>query len=94
MALAESCLSGGTGCAITLPADPATFLFSESAARAVVAVRPGAESALLAVCAQARVPTLALGETGGPALEVSGLFAVPLDELRDVHGGALPALFG
>jgi phosphoribosylformylglycinamidine synthase len=40
------------------------------------------------------VPALRLGETGGPALEVSGLFAVPLDELRDVHRRALPALFG
>ena len=35
VALAESCLAGGTGCAVTLPADAATFLFSESAGRAV-----------------------------------------------------------
>jgi phosphoribosylformylglycinamidine synthase subunit PurL len=94
IALAEACLSGGTGCAIALPADPATFLFSESAGRAVVAVRSGAESEVAALCAASRVPTLALGATGGSALEVSGLFAVPLDELRDVHRGALPALFG
>jgi len=94
VALAESCLAGGTGCIVTLPADPATFLFSESAARAVVAVSRGAEPALAALCAQAGVPALALGETGGSALEVSGLFAVPLDELRDVHRGVLPALFG
>ncbi len=94
IALAESCLAGGTGCTVALPADPATFLFSESAARAVVAVRPGAESALMALCEEARVPAVALGATGGSALEVSGLFAVPLDELRNVHRGALPALFG
>jgi phosphoribosylformylglycinamidine synthase subunit PurL len=94
IALAEACLSGGTGCAIALPADPATFLFSESSGRAVVAVRSGAESEVAALCAASRVPTLALGATGGSALEVSGLFAVPLDELRDVHRGALPALFG
>ncbi|HSR87162.1 MAG TPA: phosphoribosylformylglycinamidine synthase subunit PurL [Streptosporangiaceae bacterium] len=94
IALAEACLSGGTGCAIALPADPATFLFSESAGRAVVAVRSGAESQVASLCAESRVPTLALGATGGSALEVSGLFAVPLDELRDVHRGALPALFG
>jgi phosphoribosylformylglycinamidine synthase subunit PurL len=94
VALAESCLAGGTGCTVGLPADPATFLFSESAARAVVAVRPGAEPALMALCDQAGVPATVLGATGGSALEVSGLFAVPLDELRDVHRGALPALFG
>jgi phosphoribosylformylglycinamidine synthase subunit PurL len=94
ISLAESCLAGGTGCTVTLPADPATVLFSESSARAVVAVRPGAESALMALCDQARVPAVTLGTTGGSALEVTGLFTVPLDELRDVHRGALPALFG
>ena len=94
IALAESCLAGGTGCTVALPADPATFLFSESAARAVVAVRPGAEPEFIAVCQQARVPTVRLGATGGSALVVSGLFSVPLDELREVHRGALPALFG
>ncbi len=94
VALAESCLSGGTGCTIRLPADPATFLFSESAGRAVVAVRPGAEADLTALCAQRGVPATALGETGGTAFDVGGLFAVPLDELAAVHGAALPALFG
>jgi phosphoribosylformylglycinamidine (FGAM) synthase-like enzyme len=94
VALAESCLSGGTGCTITLPADPATFLFSESSARAVVAVRPGAEEELAALCAQAGVAAATIGATGGTALEVSGLFTVPLDELASVHSGALPALFG
>ena len=80
----------------TLPADPATFLFSESAGRAVVAVRPGAEAELAGpVRAGRRAARPTLGETGGTALEVSGLFAVPLDELAGVHRGArCPALFG
>ncbi len=94
VALAEACLAGGTGCEVALPADAATFLFSESAGRAVVAVRPGAEADLAAVCQQAGVPATTLGETGGTALEVSSLFAVALDELAGVHRGALPALFG
>ncbi len=94
VALAESCLAGGTGCAVTLPADTATFLFSESAGRAVVAVRPGAEVDLAVLCAEAGVPATKLGVTGGSALEVSGLFTVSLDELAGVHRGALPALFG
>jgi phosphoribosylformylglycinamidine synthase II len=94
IALAESCLSGGTGCEITLPAEPASFLFSETAARAFVAVRIGAEAELAALCAHAGVPAITLGRTGGGALTVSGLFAVPIAELRDVHRAALPALFG
>jgi phosphoribosylformylglycinamidine synthase len=94
MALAESCLAGGTGCVITAPADAASFLFSESAARAVLAVRPGAEAQLAAVCEEAGVPAQVIGQTGGSALEVAGLFSVPLAELAQAHRSALPALFG
>ena len=45
VALAESCLRGGAGCAVRLPGDPFTALFSESAGRCVVAVRADAEAA-------------------------------------------------
>jgi phosphoribosylformylglycinamidine synthase subunit PurL len=93
VALAESCLAGGTGCIVQPPADAATFLFSESAARAVVAVRPGAAEDLALACEQAGVPAAVIGTTGGAALEVTGLFSVPLAELADVHRAALRTLF-
>jgi phosphoribosylformylglycinamidine synthase subunit PurL len=93
MALAESCLAGGTGCLITPPADATSFLFSESAARAVLAVRPGAEEELAALCEEAGVPAAVVGETGGTALEIAGLFSIPLAELAEAHSSALPALF-
>ncbi len=93
-ALAESCLAGGTGCTVTPPADAASFLFSESAARAVVAVRPGSRDELLALCEQHGVPAEVIGETGGQDLAVGGLFSIPLAELAAAHSGALPALFG
>src|SRR5262249_51931659 len=43
VALAESCLAGRTGCAVTLTGEEFTLLFSESAGRAVVSVRAGRE---------------------------------------------------
>ncbi len=94
LALAEACLVGGTGCSVTLPGDPATFLFSESAARAVVAVRPGAEAAFGQLCTAHSVPAVTVGRTGGTALEITDCFAVPLAELAKLHSSALPALFG
>jgi phosphoribosylformylglycinamidine synthase subunit PurL len=94
MALAESCLAGGTGCLIRPPADAASFLFSESAARALAQVRPGAEAELAALCEEAGVPAAVIGETGGSDLEIAGLFAIPLAELAQAHRSALPALFG
>jgi len=94
IALAEACLSGGTGCAVTLPGDTCAQLFSETAARAVVAVRPGAEADFTELCDVSGVPAAVIGATGGAALEVTGQFTISLDELAAAHRGQLPALFG
>ena len=94
VALAESCLRGGTGCEVRLPEDPFTALFSESAARAVVAVRPGKEPAFGQLAEAHGVPAAAIGSTGGDSLTVDGCFAIPLAELAAVHTRTLPALFG
>jgi phosphoribosylformylglycinamidine synthase len=92
--LAECCLAGGAGCTVSLPDDPFTSLFSESAARAVVAVRPGSEGAFAALCADQGVPATVLGTTGGASLEITDEFSISLDELAAVHRQTLPALFG
>jgi phosphoribosylformylglycinamidine synthase subunit PurL len=96
----------GIGCLVTMPADttdpkgrpgspdPLAFLFSESAARAVVAVRPGSDVKFAALCAAHGVPASTLGVTGGEVLEVTGLFTVPITELSAVSQRALPELFG
>ena len=94
VALAESCLRGGTGCTVRLPGDPFTALFSESPGRAVVAVRPGAEEAFGRLAEEHGVPAAAIGSTGGDSLMVDGGFAIPLAELAAVHARTLPALFG
>jgi phosphoribosylformylglycinamidine synthase subunit PurL len=93
-ALAECCLAGGQGCAVRLPGDPFTCLFGESAARAVVAVVPGAEADFAALCSSHGVPAAELGVTGGAVLEVVDCFTIPLGELAAAHRGTLPALFG
>jgi phosphoribosylformylglycinamidine synthase len=93
VALAESCLRGGHGCRVGL-ADPFTGLFSESAARAVVAVAPADAAAFAGLCRTNGVPAARVGAVGGDALTVDGAFDIPLEELRAAHTGALPALFG
>jgi phosphoribosylformylglycinamidine synthase II len=94
IALAESCLRGPRGCTVTLPGDPFTELFSESAARAVVSVQPGQEDEFAALCAEYDIPATALGTTGGDTLTIDGSFEIPLEELSHVWEGTLPALFG
>jgi len=95
IALAESCLRGGVGCTVRLPGgDPFTALFSESAGRCLVAVRPGAEASFRRLCDEHGVPGQGIGTVGGDSLAVDGWFAIPLTELAAGHAGTLPALFG
>jgi phosphoribosylformylglycinamidine synthase len=107
VALAESCLRGGRGCTVTLPGDAFTYLFSESAARAIVSCAPDALNAVLALAARHGVPAEAIGRVGGDSLTVDGAtattagqegaageFTIELAELAGVHGRALPEIFG
>lgn len=96
-ALAECCLRAGVGADVQLAegADPFVQLFSESAARAVVAVRPGSETGFAELCRQHGVPATELGTTGGAGsaaeLVVDGLFTVPVSDLRDAWTPVLPS---
>ncbi|MGI5285904.1 phosphoribosylformylglycinamidine synthase subunit PurL [Nonomuraea polychroma] len=94
VALAESCLARGVGATVALPGDAFTCLFSESAARALVVVRPEAYDEFASLCGRHDVPCYGLGYTGGSALVVEGAFEVAVEELRETHSAALPALFG
>ncbi|GAA4419024.1 phosphoribosylformylglycinamidine synthase subunit PurL [Georgenia halophila] len=77
--------------------DAATALFSESGARALVAVATGQEPVLEELCAARGVPALRIGTTGGDELRLGlpGGAAVdlPVSELREVSAGTLPRHF-
>jgi phosphoribosylformylglycinamidine synthase len=93
VALAECCLAGDLGCEVSLPGDPFTMLFSESPARVVAEMRPGAEADVAALCARHGVPVTELGTTGGDSLAVAGCFTLPLARLAAART-VLPSLFG
>ncbi|MCU1536022.1 MAG: purL [Humibacillus sp.] len=100
--LAEACLRHGVGATIDgldevgaendgAPLDAFTTLFSESTARALVAVRPGDAAQFEALLTE--VPHRRIGVTGGRDLEVTGQFTVSIAELRSAHEFTLPAVF-
>ena len=95
-ALVESCLRGGRGAQITLPADvePFVALFSESAARAIVAVPADRVGQLVALAAARGVPLIDIGVTGATALSFDGLFGVAMEELSAAATGTFHGLFG
>lgn len=118
LALVESSLRCGVGVQVGLDAlcerdglTPFEALFSESQARAIVAVPRSEEVRLQDLCTARGVPALRLGETaeactpgaGTPAddtdhthaaaVEVRGMFTLPLDEARVTWERTLPALF-
>lgn len=97
LALAESCLRHGAGARVTLPGelDPFLALFSESAARAIVAVPSRDEVRFIDMCTTRKVPHQHIGivDVAGPeaALEVRGHFRIPVAELRDAWAATIPS---
>ncbi|WP_128383065.1 phosphoribosylformylglycinamidine synthase subunit PurL [Mycobacteroides abscessus] len=97
-AVVESALAGETGCRLLLPegADPFVALFSESAGRVLVAVPRTEESRFMSMCEARQLPAVRIGvvDQGSDSVEVQGQFSVTLAELREIHEGVLPGLFG
>jgi phosphoribosylformylglycinamidine synthase len=96
--LVESCLRHNVGARVTLPPNDLSaflFLFSESTARALVAVPRGHDKAFVALATDYGVPCTPIGVTTAEAvLDMRDEFAIPLDELRVAWSSTLPLLFG
>ncbi|NYE18602.1 phosphoribosylformylglycinamidine synthase subunit PurL [Microbacterium immunditiarum] len=106
-ALAEGVMRFGVGARVWLDeimerdgVDAASALFSESTGRVIVTVPREDDVKFRGLCEGRGYPVLRIGVTDAPgdgdapALEVQGLFTVPLDELRDLSRSTLPAAFG
>jgi phosphoribosylformylglycinamidine synthase len=94
--LAEMALAGRVGVRVDLTEvadDPFVALFSETVARVVVAVDASRVDPFLALAAEHGTPARRLGVVGGDALDVSGLFAIAVADLRAASEATLPALF-
>ncbi len=94
-ALVESCARGGRGARISLPdgLDPFVALFSESSARAIVAVAAADTAAFESLATDNGVPMSRIGVTGGESLDVGGQFSVGVEELRLASSAVLSELF-
>jgi phosphoribosylformylglycinamidine synthase len=67
-------------------------LFSESASRAGVSVRPDRVEAVEALAAARGVPCERLGETGGPRMMFAPHVEISVAEARAVYEEAIPKL--
>jgi phosphoribosylformylglycinamidine synthase len=91
VALAEMCLSGGTGMEIALPQSDIpshAFLYGEDQARYLIA--SGMPDKVLDAARAAGVPAVVLGYSGGAALVVKGLVSLDLAALKAAHEAWLP----
>ncbi|MGA8210958.1 MAG: AIR synthase related protein, partial [Nocardioidaceae bacterium] len=99
-ALVESCLRHDVGARVWLPddLDPFVALFSESGARAVVAVPRSEEVRFTDMCSARGFPHTRIGVTDGAGpdavLDVQGQFTLPLAEVRAAWSATLPAALG
>jgi phosphoribosylformylglycinamidine synthase II len=82
-AVAECCIEGGIGAALDLGGAGEAELFGEGPGGIVIA---GPHEAVEAV-EGARV----IGTVAGEALEIAGALSIPVERLRDVYEGAIPA---
>ncbi len=92
VAAAEMTFDAGIGLALDLPYSD-TSLFSESQARALVAVPPEAVEAVLEAAGGAGVPALDAGASGGESLRLGfdgGALEAPVEALREIWASALP----
>jgi phosphoribosylformylglycinamidine synthase len=94
VALAESCLQGGTGAHLEIPGTllPHVALFSESQSRAVVGVPAQKLADLEDLAAELNVPLHVLGTTGGTALEIKGILELSLEAMRNVYENSLESM--
>ena len=98
-ALVESCLRRGVGARVWIPdaLDPFVALFSESTARAIVAVPRSEEVRFTDMCTARGFPHVRIGVTDGlgqdAVLDVQDQFVVPLSELRAAWSATLPTAF-
>jgi phosphoribosylformylglycinamidine synthase len=96
LALVEATVATGVGATITLPpgVPPLAALVSESASRVLLAVSPASAEELATLAAEAGVPAIHLGTTGGDRLVVPGLLDLPVSRLRATYEAALPRALG
>ncbi|MBG0738211.1 phosphoribosylformylglycinamidine synthase subunit PurL [Paeniglutamicibacter antarcticus] len=101
--LVESCLRFNVGARVSVAAvcerdgvDAFTLLFSESQARAVVAVPRSEEIRFTDMCTARAFPAVRIGivDAESGSLHVQGQFELSLAELRVAHEGTLPRYFG
>jgi phosphoribosylformylglycinamidine synthase len=96
IALVEAAVAGGVGATVTLPPGlpPLAALVSESASRVLLAVPPASAEELATLAAEAGVPAIHLGATGGDRLAVPGVLDLPVSHLRGAFEAALPRALG
>ena len=97
IALAEACFGHGLGARVRVDLAAAADLFSETQARALIAVPPGSAEVVLRAAEEAGVPAAELGEVGGAELviETGGeRLAVDVAGLHGIWSTALPRALG
>ena len=82
-ALAECCIAGGLGARVQPAPDGEAALFGEGPGGVLIAGPPEAVEDVEGAAV--------IGTVGGDALEVAGVLSIPVERMRKVYEGAIPA---
>jgi phosphoribosylformylglycinamidine synthase len=100
--IAEMAMRSGVGARLNVPADldAFTFLWSESATRAVVVVPQDRNNEFVSLCESKSFPVTKIGSVDSlsKSIELAGVFgetiSLDIEELRAISEETLPRLFG
>ena len=97
VAVAEMVMKIGIGARLTAESaalPPFALLFGEDQGRYVIALPEKEAEKLLNEAASVGITATRIGTTGGNTLQVGSTVAIPVEELRKINEGTLPALMG
>jgi len=97
VALAECCVLDGRGLGASVKLAPGAvpahaYLFGEDPTRVVLSFAPGRQDEVVELCRRSGVPCAVVGEVGGDALRVDGMFDVPVAALSRAYRSGIPAV--
>lgn len=96
VALAECCILGGHGAAISISDSIRTdaLLFSESQSRIVVSAAPDMRDSIESICKKHNAPCSVIGQVKTDALTINDSISITATELTDVYTKAIPGMVG
>jgi phosphoribosylformylglycinamidine synthase II len=93
VALAECCFGRGVGATVNIESGLRTdsLLFGETQSRIIISALEGNKKRISGLAGEYGIQVSRIGKTGGDSLKINDLIDLPVQKLRDIYEGVIPA---